>query len=97
MFSVTPECALAASTARKAEPSAGPSIDAFMAAACAWPSGEAASASSSFCCASAQSVIMARIGPDAASMPVIWPKRVMKVRRVVSPRIKASTSASRPA
>ena len=40
----------------------------------------------------AQSVMLASSGPETASMPVIWPKRVMKVRRVVSPRSKASTS-----
>ena len=97
MLSVTPEYCLAASVARKAEPSAGPSVDAFSASACAWPSGEAGSASSSFCWAMAQSVMLASSGPETASMPVIWPKRVMKVRRVVSPRSKASTSASRPA
>ena len=44
---------MAASAARKAEPSFGPSVEAAQAAACAWPSGVLGSAISASACASA--------------------------------------------
>src|SRR5688572_874832 len=97
MLSVMPEYCLAASTALYAEPSAGPSVDAFMASACAWPSGVEGSARSSAAWASAMLLTEVSSGPDRASMPVIWPKRLMKVRRVGSPLSQASSSADSPA
>ena len=42
--------------------------------------------------ASAQELTEVSSAPDSGSMPTIWPKRVMKVRRVGSPRSKESTS-----
>src|SRR3712207_5209293 len=68
-----------------------------MASACAWPSGVLGSSNSSCACASALLLTDASSGPDRASMPVIWPHLLMKVRRVGSPRSQASTSAAKPA
>ena len=94
---VTPANCLAASAARKAEPSFGPSVEAAKAAACAWPSGVLGSANSPSACASAIELTEPSSAPDSGIIPSIWPKRLMKVRRVGSPRSSASTSADKPA
>src|SRR5688500_7463690 len=87
---VVPLNFFAACTARKAEPSAGPYVEAVIAAACALPSGVAASARARLSCAAALLGIAESADADNASNPVSSPNLRMKARRVGRPASQAS-------
>src|ERR1700758_3271053 len=101
MFKVTPLCLRAAATARKADPSAGGSVEALSASAWALPSGVLGSANSTFerSTASAHALVPAAVNPSPGSMaaPPIRTSLVKNVRREVSPLNQASTSSDKPA
>ena len=97
---VEPSYCFAASTARYAEFSGGPSVDALTAAACAWPNGVLGSASSTAARAALAPRLVpssARPGRASAVAPPSSTSRCRKVRLDLSPRSQASTSSARPA
>src|SRR3954447_10384663 len=90
---VAPLYFLAAWTARKAELLAGPSVEAFMAVACACPSGVDGSARST----AASAARLVSSPGTAARPPPSQASRPRNSRRDVSPRTQASTSSDSPA
>ena len=100
MLMVEPSYSFAAWTARYAEFSGGPSVDALTAAAWAWPNGVLGSASSTAARAALAPRLVpssARPGRASAVAPPSSTSRCRKVRLDRSPRSQASTSSVRPA